>query len=312
MTYSIVARDPRSGVLGIGIQSHYFAAASVAPFAEPGVGVISTQAFASRQYGPLGLRLLAAGMSSTAVLDALLRLDPNRELRQIGIVDVQGRSAAFTGTRCVQYASHCCVDGVSAQGNMLAAAHIPDAMVEAYHRATGDLAEKILSALEAAQAAGGDARGVQSAGLLVVGASRDGRPWNAVIHDERVDDSSAALVELRRLADLRRGYHNIGATLFDEGPLFSDVDQTKVDDIERAVSDLRDSAAMMGDTHYEATLWQAVILARHHRSHEAADLMAPLLRKEAKLAVFVEGLVASGTIERAAGEVVLGRQSMVP
>jgi uncharacterized Ntn-hydrolase superfamily protein len=309
MTYSIAARDPQSGLLGIGIQSHFFAAASVAPFAEPGVGAISTQAFASRQYGPLGMQLLAAGMPSAAVLDALLRLDTNRELRQIGIVDAQGRSAAFTGTRCIQYASHCTTHGVSAQGNMLAAPHIPDAMVEAYCCATGDFAEKILAALDAAQAAGGDARGMQSAGLLVVGAARDGRPWNAVIHDERVDDSSAPLVELRRLVDLRRGYRNIGAILFDEGPLFSDVKQTDPGDIERALEDLRDGAKIIGDTHHEAMLWQAVIMARHNRPHEAAALMAPLLRRETKLAAFIEGLVASGTIERSTGELLLATRT---
>jgi uncharacterized Ntn-hydrolase superfamily protein len=309
MTYSIVARDPESGMLGIGIQSHFFAAASVAPFAEPGIGAISTQAFASRQYGALGLQLLAAGMPSSAVLEALLRLDPNRELRQVGIVDAQGRAAAFTGTRCVQYASHRTANGVTAQGNMLAAPHIPDAMVEAYFSASGDLAERILAALDVAQALGGDARGVQSAGLLVVGGTRDCRPWNAVVHDERVDDSSAPLAELRRLVGMRRGYRNIGAILFDEGPLFSDVDQTEPGDVERALNDLRASAAALGDAHYEATLWQAVIMARHNQLQEAVALMAPLLRRETRLAAFIKGLVANGTIEPSAGTLLLATRA---
>ena len=119
MTYSIVARDPETGQLGVGLQSHFFSVGSVASFAAPGVGAIATQAFASRQYGPLGLEMLGAGMPSAAVLDALLRLDPNREVRQIGIVDAQGRSAA-SRARCVNYASHLNLEGVSAQGNMLA------------------------------------------------------------------------------------------------------------------------------------------------------------------------------------------------
>lgn len=305
MTYSIVARDPVSGSLGIGIQSHFFSAASVASFADPGVGVIASQAFASRQYGPLGLQMLTAGTSSSDVLDALLRLDSNRELRQVGIVDAQGRAAAFTGARCVQYASHCIAPGVSAQGNMLAAPDIPRLMVEAYHAASGDLAERMLVALEAAQKAGGDARGVQSAGLLVVGGVRDGRPWNAVIHDERVDDSPAPLAELRRLVHLRRSYRNIGATLFDEGPLFSDVSQTNPDAVEHALEGLRSSAEALGDASYEATLWRAVILARHGRADQGAVLIAPLLRREAKLLVFIKGLVAGGTLEPAAGEILL-------
>jgi hypothetical protein len=165
-----------------------------------------------------------------------------------------------------------------------------------------------MAALEAAQALGGDARGMQSAGLLVVGPTRDGRPWNAVIHDERVDDSTAPLVELRRLVGLRRGYRNIGAILFDDGPLFSEPRDTDPLDIEHALDDLRESATALGDTNYEATLWQAVIMARHNRPEEAAVLMAPLLRRETKLAAFVDGLVASGTLEPSVGAMLLATQ----
>ena len=121
MTYSIVARDPETGQLGVGLQSHFFSVGSVASFAARGIGAIATQAFASRQYGPLGLEMLAAGIPSSAVLDALLRLDPNREVRQIGIVDATRTVGCFHGARCVNYASHQNLEGVSAQGNMLAA-----------------------------------------------------------------------------------------------------------------------------------------------------------------------------------------------
>jgi uncharacterized Ntn-hydrolase superfamily protein len=291
MTYSIVARDRATGQLGIGLQSHFFSVGSVASFAAPGIGAIATQAFASRQYGPLGLQMLAAGMPSPAVLDALLRLDPNREVRQIGIVDVQGRSAAFTGARCVNYASHQNLDGVSAQGKM----------IEAYRTTAGDLAERILAALEAAQQAGGDARGVQSASLLVVGATPDGRPWDATLHDERVDDSANPLAELRRLAGLRRGYRKLGAVLFEEGPLFSDVNQTDPAELERALGNLREGAEALGDSNFEASLWQGVLMARHGREREAAEIISPLIRRQAALATFIKGLVACGIIGSSAG-----------
>jgi hypothetical protein len=226
-------------------------------------------------------------------------------VRQIGIVDAQGRSAAFTGSRCVNYASHQNLEGVSAQGNMLAGPQIPEAMIGAYRTANGDLAERILAALEAAQQAGGDARGVQSASLFVVGATPDGRPWDATLHDERVDDSATPLAELRRLAGLRRAYRKIGAVLFADGPLFSDANQTDPTDLERALGNLRDSAEALGDSNFEASLWQGVLMARHGREREAAAIISPLIRREATLATFIEGLVAAGIIESSAGAYLL-------
>jgi uncharacterized Ntn-hydrolase superfamily protein len=308
MTFSIVARDADSGMLGIGIQSHFFAAASVAPFAEAGVGAVSTQSFASRQYGALGLKLLRAGLPSADVLDALRTLDKNPDIRQVGIVDSQGRAAAFTGARCVQHASHCASHGVTAQGNMLATPHIADAMVEAYVTASGDFPNRILAALDRAQALGGDARGVQSAGLLIVRAERDGSPWNGIVHDERVDDHGAPLAELRRLVDLRREYRHIGGILFEEGPLFEDPANTSASDLEHALTTLHESVVALADTSYEAALWEAVLLARHHRPEEAAAVICPLLRRVTTLAVFIEGLAAAGFIDSAAASVMLGAQ----
>ena len=305
MTYSIVARDDESGMIGVGLQSHFFAAASVALFAEAGVGVICTQAFASRQYGALGLELLRAGLPSSAVLEALRKLDKSPDTRQVGIVDAWGRAAAFTGARCVGHASHCISRGVAAQGNMLAAPFIADAMVEAYFAAGGDLANRILAALEKAQLLGGDARGVQSAGILIVRPESGGSPWNGIVHDERVDDHRDPLMELRRLTDLRREYQRIGAILFEEGPLFGDTAHTSARDLANALEMLRDSGSILGDLYYEATLWEAVLLARHHRLSEAATVMGPLLRRERKLAVFIEGLVAAGFIDSPAAAVLL-------
>lgn len=307
MTYSIVARDPDSGLLGVGIQSHFFAAGAVAVFCEPGVGAISTQAFASRQYGPLGLQMLAAGMPAEAVLDALLRLDPHSGLRQLGIVDAQGRAAAFTGGSCVRYAAHLSAPGVAVQGNMLAAPGIPDAMLAAYQAAKGDFAARILAALDAAEAAGGDARGRQSASLTIVGPQRDGRPWNAVVHDERVDDHPAPLIELRRLVGLRRGYHIVGAVLFEHGPLFSEIATTAAADVDAAIAGLRRGAALLGDDNYEAEIWQLVLLARHGRAPEAQPRVGALLVREPKLAIFIDGLAHAGIITPAAAATLLAQ-----
>lgn len=294
MTYSIVARDLETGCFGVAIQSHFFSAASVASFAEAGVGVIATQAFASRQYGALGMELLRAGLSAPLVLDALLRLDPGREVRQVGIVDASGQVAGFTGERCVVFAEHRLGDGVAAQGNMLAAPGIPDAMLAAYQASGDDFAGRLLAALDAAEATGGDARGRQSAGLLMVGPDRTPQPWHAVLHDERVDDHDTPLIELRRLATLRRAYRNIGGILFDEGPLFTPVEETSSADVESALAALRKSALAGGEAQQEAGLWEAVLLARFGRIDEAATMASPLIAHQPKLATFIAGLGTAG------------------
>src|SRR5205823_931015 len=137
MTYSIVARDPDTGLLGVASQSHFFAVGSIATFAEPGVGAIASQAFASRQYGPLGLELLGTGAGAADVLAALVRLDPRAAIRQVGVVDATGAAAGFTGDGCVVHAGHVTGPGFSVQGNMLASAAVWPAMAEAYQRAGG-------------------------------------------------------------------------------------------------------------------------------------------------------------------------------
>jgi uncharacterized Ntn-hydrolase superfamily protein len=305
MTYSIVARDAETGMFGIGIQSHFFAAASVAVFMEPGVGAIATQAFASRQYGAVGLQLLRSGVPGNLVLEALRKFDRNPDIRQVGVVDALGRTAAFTGARCVQHASHRCADGVTAQGNMLAAPGIPDGMVDAYLHADGDFAERILAALDRAEAMGGDARGRQSAGIMIVRGESGGAAWDGVVHDERVDDHPTPLVELRRLVCLRREYARIGGILFEEGPLFDDTARASKTDVSDSLGVLHQSARAGGNAGIEAALWEAVLMARYDRSAEAAKILQPMLQHEPKLAVFVQGLVSGGFIDGAAASVLL-------
>lgn len=294
MTYSIVARDAGTGVIGLGLQSHFFSVGSIATFAEAGVGAICSQAFASRQYGPMGLELLRSDQPAPAVLDALRRLDPHPEVRQVGIVDAAGGAAAFTGERCALHCGHHIGDGVAAQGNMLAG-EAWGAMVDAYEKAAGDMADRILAALEAAEEAGGDARGRQSAHLLVVSPARRGRPWTGVLFDERVDDHPDPHGELRRLVGLRRAYSLVGGVLFEEGPLFQAADEIDPERLAAALDDLERAQSMTGDNP-EPTLWRAVLLARTGRVAEAAAALAPLVTARPTLAGFLGGLEQTGML----------------
>jgi uncharacterized Ntn-hydrolase superfamily protein len=294
VTYSIVARDADTGVIGLGLQSHFYGVGSIATFAEAGVGGICSQAFASRQYGPMGLDLLRADQPAPEVLDALRRLDPHHEVRQVGIVDAAGRAAAFTGTRCAPHAGHRIGDGVTAQGNMLAGDEVWDAMVDAYEKATAggmDMADRILAAMDAAEEAGGDARGRQSAHLMVVSGDR----WTAVLFDERVEDHPDPLGELRRLVSLRRAFTVVGGVLFEEGPLFQAPGEVDEAHLARILDDLAAAQALTGDNR-EPTLWRSVLLARAGRIPEAAAALAPLLADRPPLAGFVHGLTTIGML----------------
>jgi uncharacterized Ntn-hydrolase superfamily protein len=307
MTFSIVARDPETGALGVASASHFLAVGSIATFAEPGVGAIASQAFASRQYGPLGLDLLRAGQRADQVLDALLRLDDRREVRQVGVVDSAGQAAGHTGDRCVPGAGHRCEAGLSVQGNMLASEKVWDAMADAYAAADGDLAGRMLVALEAAEAAGGDARGRQSANLLIVGPEPMATPWNGVIYDVRVDDHPEPLAELRRIVSLRRTYLRLGAVLFDDGPLFDGPGETAQDTLEAALAELEEMEAELDGVNLEPALWRSVLLARAGRSAEAARLLVGPLSSQPSLATFVEGLATAGFLSIAAAAELTGQ-----
>jgi uncharacterized Ntn-hydrolase superfamily protein len=200
MTYSIVARDAETGELGVAVQSQSFNTGAAVPWARPGVGAIATQSFTDRRYGYRGLELLAAGRTAREMLDELLEPDTERDLRQVGVIDAAGRVAQWTGAHCVSECGHVAGDGWAAQGNMLAA-DAWHAMGAAFESARGSLAQRLLAALEAAEAEGGDWRGRGGAGIVVVAA--EGEPWERVI-DLRVEDRSVP--ELRRLVELAEAY----------------------------------------------------------------------------------------------------------
>jgi uncharacterized Ntn-hydrolase superfamily protein len=203
MTYSIVARDPATGELGVAVQSHWFGVGPIVPWARPGVGAVATQANAEVAYGPRALELLEGGLDARSALTRLLDEDPGSESRQVAVVDASGQVAAHSGRSCIPYAGHLTGDGVSCQANIMVSDRIWPAMLEAYRSADGSLAVRLLAALDAAEAEGGDARGRQSAAIVVVPA--EGDHWATVV-SLHVEDHPDPLVELRRLVRLNDAY----------------------------------------------------------------------------------------------------------
>lgn len=206
MTYSIAARDPATGGMGVAVQSHWFSVGPIVPWCEAGVGVVATQAFAEPGYGPQALDLLRAGRSAPDALSALTSIDEQADRRQVAVIDTAGRAAVHTGDRCIPEAGHRTGDEVTVQANMMRNDTVPDAMLEAYGSGDGDLAGRMMAALRAAQAEGGDVRGVQSAAMVVVAGRGTGRPWSDRLVDLRVDDHDDPLGELERLLVLHRAY----------------------------------------------------------------------------------------------------------
>ena len=206
-TYSIVARDRATGELGVAVQSHWFSVGSVVSWARPGVGAVATQSVAEVAHGPNALEHLGRGLDAAGAIGVVLSGDEQARYRQLGVVDAQGRAAAHTGADCIAFAGDVVGEGFACQANMMASNTVPDAMASAYATHKGDLAERLMAALEAAEAAGGDVRGHQSAALLVVPAQ--GEPWRTRF-DIRVEDHDQPLMELRRLLRFSRAYEMAG------------------------------------------------------------------------------------------------------
>jgi uncharacterized Ntn-hydrolase superfamily protein len=267
-TYSIVARDAKTGELGVAVQSHWFAIGPLVPWAEAGVGAVATQSFVDASYGKLGLDLLRAGRSGPETLKGLLAADEGREVRQVAIIDAQGRVAAHTGSKCIPMAGQHVGEGYSVQANLMLNDTVWPAMSKAFESTKGDIAERMLAALEAAQAAGGDIRGKQSAALIVVSGKPTGKPWLDRTFDLRVDDHAEPIVELRRLVKLQRAYN-----LMNEGDL-----AVERKDLEGALKAYSGAGALVPDN-AEMIYWHAVALVNMKRVDESL----PLFRKAFEL-----------------------------
>jgi uncharacterized Ntn-hydrolase superfamily protein len=263
-TYSIVARDAKTGEFGVAVQSHWFAVGPLVPWAESGVGAVATQSFIDPSYGKLGLDLMRAGRSGPDALKGLIAADDGRDVRQVALIDAQGRVAAHTGSKCIQAAGHHVGEGYSVQANLMLNDKVWPAMSKAFESTQGDLAGRMLAALEAAQAAGGDIRGKQSAALIVVSGKPSGKSWQDRVYDVRVDDHPEPVVELRRLVKLQRAYN-----LMNEGDL-----AVERKDHEGALKAYAGAGALVPDN-AEMIYWHAVALVNMKRVDESL----PLFRK---------------------------------
>jgi uncharacterized Ntn-hydrolase superfamily protein len=261
MTYSIVARDAKTGELGVAVQSHYFSVGSVVTWAEAGVGAVATQSLVNVDYGPQGVALMREGRTAREALDMLVADDSGRDVRQVAMVDAQGRAAAHTGQHCIAAAGQIVGEGFSVQANMMTDNTIWPAMHEAYIGASGDIADRMLTALDAAQAAGGDIRGQQSAAMLVVKGERDAKPWRGIVLELRVEDHPRPLEELRRLLRLKRAY-----LMADAGD-----DAVSSGDLDTAMERYRRALELAPDND-ELQFWAALSLFKQGRASEAEPL----------------------------------------
>jgi uncharacterized Ntn-hydrolase superfamily protein len=283
MTYSIVARDPGTGELAVAVQSHYFGVGRLCPFVRAGVGAVATQASVDPSYGPLGLQLMEAGKSPAEALAGLVAADSGSAIRQVAMIDATGRVAAHTGDTTIAEASHLVGDQFSVQANMMTSAGVPEAMAAAFTSATGHLADRILSAFDAAEEAGGDIRGRQSAALLVTTGERGGLSGVDRTWDLRVDDHPEPLQELRRLVRVKRGYDGafLGANATSET-------------IEAALTDVEEATG--GNP--EMTFWAALTLARIGRMDEARDLLRRCAEVDERWPELLRRLPRTGNIDQ--------------
>ena len=269
MTYSIIAFDKKSKQFGIGVQTHQPSVGAVVPWVRAGVGAVATQSLTNISFGPLGLELLASGLPAEKVLAALIASDEGQQHRQVAVVDAQGRAAAHTGAKCIPFFGHHVGEGYSVQANMMTKDTVPGAMSAAFEAAKGSLLQRIMLAMEAAEAEGGDIRGSQSAAIVVYG-SDDKPHWENRIADLRVDEHPDPIAELRRIVDLRSAdlISREGDKALEAGKL------------EQGLKRYARARQLSADA-TEMTFWQALTLADEHGMiEEARNMLAPLFEME--------------------------------
>jgi uncharacterized Ntn-hydrolase superfamily protein len=284
-TFSIVARDPATGELGVAVQSHWFSVGSIVPWAEAGVGAVATQSFVDPSYGKLGLELMRTGKSGPDALKSLLAGDDGRDVRQVAMIDAQGRVDAWTGKNDISAAGHFVGKDFSVQANLMANDKVWPAMAQAFQNTKGDLADRMLAALDAAQAVGGDIRGRQSAAIIVVTGKPTGQAWKDRTFDLRVDDSPEPLQELRRLVTLQRAYNHMNA---------GDLAVEKKDN-EGALREYSAAEKLVPDS-AEMIYWHAVALVNMGKVDESLPLFRRVFAMDRNWAVLTPRLPKSGLL----------------
>jgi uncharacterized Ntn-hydrolase superfamily protein len=287
VTYSIVARDEATGQIGVAVQTAFFAVGAIVPWARAGVGAVATQSFTEQAYGPRCLDGMARGDSASVALDAACELDPLAPLRQVGAVDARGGSAAVTGDLCIDCCGHVVADGVAAQANMMASTEVWPAMADTFASArSASLARRLLAALRAAQAAGGDARGQMSAAMIVVDAVRRENPWEGRLVDVRVDRHDRPVDALGEVVDAAEAY-----AAFQRG-----VDALVSKDAATALAELDAGLALLpGEENLRSPRIGALALAG--RLDEAMAETRALLAARPSWAIVLRSFAAKGLIE---------------
>lgn len=284
-TYSIVARDAATGEMAIGVQSHWFSVGTAVPWAEAGVGVVATQSFVDKSYGPKALALLKKGFTAQEALDSLTKADVGRDVRQVAIVDNQGNVAAHTGAKCIQYANHITGINFSVQSNMMLGSTVCKSMESAFIKSVGKpLAERVLLALEAAEKAGGDIRGKQSAALVTVG-GKITESWNNKTIDLRVDDNPIPLKELRRLYAIHLAYEHMN-----NGDL-----AVEKNNMELAMNEYN-AAMKLFPQNLEMQYWTAITLANNKQIDKAATMLKAIYTKDKNWQELTKRLPAVGLL----------------
>ncbi len=285
-TYSIVARDPATGQLGVAVQSHWFSVGSLVTWARAGVGAVATQSFVLVDYGPQGLALMAGGRSAPESLARLIAADDGQAVRQVAMVDADGQVATHTGERCIPAAGHYVGDNFSVQANLMLSDEVWPRMAAAYENSKGDLADRMLAALEAAQGAGGDIRGRQSAAILIVSGEKQDQPWKGVLMELRVEDHPTPVAELRRLIKVHRAYEHMNA-----GDL-----AVEHGDNEGALKEYGAAEELFPDN-LEMKFWHAVALVNMGRVEASYPLFRTIFAQDENWRTLLPRLVGSGLIE---------------
>jgi len=284
-TFSIVARDPATGEMGVAVQSHWFSVGSAVTWAEAGAGVIATQSLVNVSFGPRGLDLLRQGKTAREVVRLLIDADEGRDFRQLAVVDAKGNVAVHTGKKCIRDAGHKTGGQFSCQANMMLDGKVWGAMARAYQKAEGPLAERLIAALEAGQEAGGDIRGKQSSAILVVKPQASDKPWEDRLMDLRVEDHPEPIRELKRLVRVHRAYEHMNA-----GDL-----ATEKSDMKTALAEYRSAEALFPEN-LEMKYWHAVSLANTGLLDQALPIFRDVFSRDENWRLLTGRLPDSGLL----------------
>ena len=284
-TYSIVALDETTGELGVAVQSHWFSVGFLVPWAKAGVGAVATQSFVKVDYGPDGLQLMESGITAVDALKTLTSKDEGEAVRQVGMIDIKGNVAAHTGSRCIKYAGHIVGENYSVQANMMANGTVPKAMAVAFEKTKGDLADRMMAALEAAEAEGGDIRGKQSAAMVIVSGEPSGVDWKDTKLSLRIEDHPTPLIELKRLIRVHRAYQH--ANMGDH--------YMETEEIDKALIEYSKAAEYYPEN-AELPYWSAVALANGGRLEEALPVFRSVFQRNPDLKTMTPRLVKSGLL----------------